>query len=129
MYTGTDTEDEVLLPPGSTFRVVSVEYEGALRVITLKHMGTWVSDEVYALPDIAMSRRLSKLKVSRLAFNEAKLEREAKMRHIAEDCSEEQLDPEGTITQLFWTITEGLLPKDVEQMWRRPTVGKFAWSI
>eukprot|EP01043_Picozoa_sp_COSAG02_P060686 COSAG02_NODE_7984_length_2757_cov_6.599699_1_plen_492_part_00 len=133
VYTGTDTEDEVLLPPGSTFRVVSVEYEGALRVITLKHMGTWVSDEVYALPDIAMSRRLSKLKVSRLAFNEAKLERETKMRQIvedrrtAEDRSEEQL--EGTITQLFWTMTEGQLPKDVEQMWRRPTVGKFAWSI
>jgi hypothetical protein len=47
----------------------------------------------------------------------------------AEDRSEEQPDQEGTVTQLFWTITEGKLPDDVDKMWRRPKVGKFAWSI
>ncbi len=43
--------------------------------------------------------------------------------------SEEHLDQEGAVNQLFWTITEGRLPEDVDKMWRRPKVGKFAWSV
>ena len=43
--------------------------------------------------------------------------------------SEEHLDQEGAVNQLFWTITDGRLPEDVDKMWRRPKVGKFAWSV
>ena len=50
---GERDEDEILLPPGSTFRVVDYQVlVGGLRVIKLRHIGTWVSEEIYHRPEI-----------------------------------------------------------------------------
>jgi hypothetical protein len=80
--------DQVLLPPGSAFRVLSNEVEeqeqeqaeeesggggidslpqqsetvGGLRVIRLRHLGAWVDAETYARPEIALPEALEELK-------------------------------------------------------------------
>jgi hypothetical protein len=40
----------------------------------------------------------------------------------------EQREQEVVVNRLFWEITEGKLPDDVNQIWRRPQIGTFAWS-
>lgn len=50
--------DKVLLPAGCAFRVLSVEVDEdrGLRVVRLQHLGAWVSEDVYALPEISMGQ-------------------------------------------------------------------------
>ena len=58
--------------------------------------------------------------------------REPREKHAqaeAQAIVEEPLDRAGAVNTLFWTITEGKLPNDIDKMWRRPKVGKFAWSV
>jgi hypothetical protein len=57
--TAAASVDQVLLPPGCAFRVLSVEVDedvGGLHTVRLQHLGAWVSEEVYALPEIAMGQ-------------------------------------------------------------------------
>lgn len=56
-----DREDEVLLPAGLAFRVLSYEEEKGLRIIKLKQVGRWVSHKIYALQEIRMSDAVEQL--------------------------------------------------------------------
>lgn len=51
--------DQILLPPGCAFRVLSVELDednGRVRVVRLKHLGAWVTEGTYAMPQISMGQ-------------------------------------------------------------------------
>jgi hypothetical protein len=64
----TAYEDEVLLPAGLAFRVVSYEKEDGLRTIKLRHVGRWVSDNIYALKEIAMTDAVARLQQAIKAY-------------------------------------------------------------
>ena len=64
-------EDEVLLPAGSAFRVLSCEEMGGFRTITLKHLGAWVSDAIYARKEVGMPEAVGKLQQSVQMYREA----------------------------------------------------------
>lgn len=54
--------------------------------------------------------------------------REEQARAVGQARIEAQSDQEDAVNKLFWSITAGKLPDDVDEMWRRPSVGSFAWS-
>jgi hypothetical protein len=61
MYPG---EEEILLPPGSAFQVLSYETESdGLRVITLKHAGTWVSEKLFERHPELQQKRAQELRL------------------------------------------------------------------
>jgi hypothetical protein len=72
VHPSEDGEDDVLLPPGLAFRVLSHEEEArGFRTIRLRHLGTWVSDRIYALQEIGMVSAVDQLQQAIRVYKQA----------------------------------------------------------
>ena len=71
-------EEETLLPPGTAFQVLCCEVEASgTRVITLRHVGTWVSEKIFERnPELQRERAQEMRLVVQLTAMEACLARQ-----------------------------------------------------